>query len=55
MAARRPNYASDPEVEGVLSALAFNRGATGTATGLHAPAAYAAQMLAGALQATGSP
>ena len=31
-------YALDPEVEGTLSALAFNRGATGTATGLHAPA-----------------
>ncbi len=47
------NYATDPEVEGVLSALAFNRGATGQATGLHAPAAYAAQMFAASLRAVG--
>ncbi len=46
-------YATDPEVEGVLSALAFNRGETGTATGLHAPAAYAAQQFAAALRAIG--
>ncbi len=46
-------YATDPEVEGVLSALAFNRGASGTATGLHAPAAYAAQRFAAALRGIG--
>jgi len=47
------DYATDPEVEGVLSALAFNRGAIGGATGLHAPAAYAAQQFAAALHTAG--
>jgi D-alanyl-D-alanine carboxypeptidase/D-alanyl-D-alanine-endopeptidase (penicillin-binding protein 4) len=36
-----------------MSALAFNRGATGAAGGAHAPAAYAALQLRGALRAAG--
>jgi D-alanyl-D-alanine carboxypeptidase/D-alanyl-D-alanine-endopeptidase (penicillin-binding protein 4) len=44
-------YAQDPEVEGTLSGLAFNRGEVGHAHGAHAPAAYAAQQLQRALQA----
>lgn len=46
-------YAFDPELEGNLSALAFNRGATGARGGAHAPAAYAALQLRGALRADG--
>jgi D-alanyl-D-alanine carboxypeptidase/D-alanyl-D-alanine-endopeptidase (penicillin-binding protein 4) len=47
------NYAEDPFLEGTLSALAFNRGETGNETGPHAPAAYAARALWGALKADG--
>ncbi len=46
-------YAWDPFLEGTLSALAFNRGETGTETGAHAPAAYAARQLRAALRAAG--
>jgi serine-type D-Ala-D-Ala carboxypeptidase/endopeptidase (penicillin-binding protein 4) len=46
------NYAFDPFLEGVLSGLAFNRGAE-LGHGPHAPAAYAAQALWGALKADG--
>ena len=46
------NYAPDPFLEGTLSGLAFNRGATGSRTGAHAPAAYAARALWAALKAT---
>lgn len=46
-------YAFDPDLEGNLSALAFNRGETGSQRGLHAPAAYAALQLRGALRAVG--
>jgi D-alanyl-D-alanine carboxypeptidase/D-alanyl-D-alanine-endopeptidase (penicillin-binding protein 4) len=46
-------YALDPELEGNLSALEFNRGETGTQQGTHAPAAYAALQLRGALRADG--
>jgi D-alanyl-D-alanine carboxypeptidase/D-alanyl-D-alanine-endopeptidase (penicillin-binding protein 4) len=46
-------YALDPDLEGDLSALAFNRGATGSQGGAHAPAAYAALQLRGALRADG--
>jgi D-alanyl-D-alanine carboxypeptidase/D-alanyl-D-alanine-endopeptidase (penicillin-binding protein 4) len=46
-------YAWDPFLEGTLSALAFNRGETGTETGTHAPAAYAARALRAALRAEG--
>jgi D-alanyl-D-alanine carboxypeptidase/D-alanyl-D-alanine-endopeptidase (penicillin-binding protein 4) len=46
-------YAWDPYLEGSLSALAFNRGETGTETGPHAPAAYAARELRGALRQAG--
>ncbi len=46
-------YAQDPFLEGTLSALAFNRGATGHERGAHAPAAYAARKLWGALKADG--
>jgi D-alanyl-D-alanine carboxypeptidase/D-alanyl-D-alanine-endopeptidase (penicillin-binding protein 4) len=44
-------YAQDPEVEGTLSGLAFNRGEVGHQHGPHAPAAYAAQQLQSALHA----
>jgi serine-type D-Ala-D-Ala carboxypeptidase/endopeptidase (penicillin-binding protein 4) len=47
------DYAWDPFLEGTLSALAFNRGETGTETGPHAPAAFAARALWGALKADG--
>ncbi len=47
------NYAPDPELEGELSGLSFNRGATGPESGAHAPAAYAALQLRGALRAEG--
>jgi D-alanyl-D-alanine carboxypeptidase/D-alanyl-D-alanine-endopeptidase (penicillin-binding protein 4) len=46
-------YAWDPFLEGTLSALAFNRGETGSETGPHAPAAYAARRLRAALRAAG--
>ncbi|MFZ1925384.1 MAG: D-alanyl-D-alanine carboxypeptidase/D-alanyl-D-alanine-endopeptidase [Solirubrobacteraceae bacterium] len=46
-------YAPDPELEGELSGLSFNRGATGSESGAHAPAAYAALQLRGALRADG--
>jgi len=50
------NYAPDPFLEGTLSGLAFNRGATGRETNPptpHAPAAYAAHELLGALKSDG--
>jgi D-alanyl-D-alanine carboxypeptidase/D-alanyl-D-alanine-endopeptidase (penicillin-binding protein 4) len=47
------NYAPDPELEGELSGLSFNRGETGGESGTHAPAAYAALQLRGALRAQG--
>ncbi|HEY3758728.1 MAG TPA: D-alanyl-D-alanine carboxypeptidase/D-alanyl-D-alanine-endopeptidase [Solirubrobacteraceae bacterium] len=46
-------YAPDPYLEGTLSALAFNRGASGSYRGPHAPAAYAAHELLLALKAAG--
>jgi serine-type D-Ala-D-Ala carboxypeptidase/endopeptidase (penicillin-binding protein 4) len=46
-------YGLDPDLEGDLSGLAFDRGATGSQGGAHAPAAYAALQLRGALRATG--
>ncbi len=46
-------YAPDPYLEGTLSALAFNRGETGSYRGPHAPAAYAAHELALALKGAG--
>ena len=46
-------YALDSDLEGDLSALAFNRGLTGSQGGSHAPAAYAAFELRGALRAAG--
>ena len=47
------DYAWDPFLEGSLSALAFNRGETGSEGGSHAPAAYAARQLRAALRADG--
>ncbi len=44
-------YAQDPEVEGTLSGLSFNRGEAGSQRGPHAPAAYAALQLLHALRA----
>ncbi len=38
-------YAPDPFLEGSLSGLAFNRGASGSERGAHAPGAYAAREL----------
>ncbi|HEX3392203.1 MAG TPA: D-alanyl-D-alanine carboxypeptidase/D-alanyl-D-alanine-endopeptidase, partial [Solirubrobacteraceae bacterium] len=46
-------YQPDPELEGNLSALSFNRGETGNQGGAHAPAAYAAYELRGAMRAQG--
>jgi D-alanyl-D-alanine carboxypeptidase/D-alanyl-D-alanine-endopeptidase (penicillin-binding protein 4) len=46
-------YAPDPFLEGTLSGLAFNRGASGSERGPHAPAAYAARELWRALRADG--
>lgn len=46
-------FGIDPELEGSLSALAFDRGATGQFTGAHAQAEYAAYELRGALRAQG--
>jgi D-alanyl-D-alanine carboxypeptidase/D-alanyl-D-alanine-endopeptidase (penicillin-binding protein 4) len=45
-------FAPDPFLEGTLSGLAFNRGAVGLEHGPHAPAAYAAHQLWGALRAS---
>lgn len=47
------NYAFDPFLEGTLSALAFDRGSSGSERGSHAPAAYAARKLRQALTADG--
>jgi serine-type D-Ala-D-Ala carboxypeptidase/endopeptidase (penicillin-binding protein 4) len=46
-------YAWDPFLEGTLSALAFNRGETGSERSSHAPAAFAARALSRALKAAG--
>jgi D-alanyl-D-alanine carboxypeptidase/D-alanyl-D-alanine-endopeptidase (penicillin-binding protein 4) len=46
-------FAFDPELEGNLSALAFNRGEIGTQRGPHAPPAYAARELWAALRHAG--
>jgi D-alanyl-D-alanine carboxypeptidase/D-alanyl-D-alanine-endopeptidase (penicillin-binding protein 4) len=46
-------YAPDPELEGELSGLSFNRGQAGSQRGGHAQAAYAALELRGALRASG--
>ncbi len=47
-------YTPDPFLEGTLSGLAFNRGATGSDGGKpHSPAAYAARELWGALKSDG--
>jgi D-alanyl-D-alanine carboxypeptidase/D-alanyl-D-alanine-endopeptidase (penicillin-binding protein 4) len=46
-------YASDPFLEGTLSGLSFNRGASGHERGPHAPAAYAARKLWAALKSAG--
>ena len=46
-------YAWDPFLEGDLSAVAFNRGETGTEKSAHAPAAYAARQLRAALRHDG--
>jgi D-alanyl-D-alanine carboxypeptidase/D-alanyl-D-alanine-endopeptidase (penicillin-binding protein 4) len=47
------DYAPDPELEGELSGLSFNRGETGSEGGAHAPAAYAALEFRGALRGEG--
>ncbi len=46
-------YGIDPELEGQLSGLEFNRGETGSFHGPRAPAEYAAYELRGALRARG--
>ena len=46
-------YRLDPFLEGDLSAVAFNRGETGSERGSHAPAAFAARKLRAALRAAG--
>jgi D-alanyl-D-alanine carboxypeptidase/D-alanyl-D-alanine-endopeptidase (penicillin-binding protein 4) len=46
-------FGPDPFLEGTLSALAFNRGASGPERGAHAPAAYAARQLRSALKNDG--
>ncbi len=46
-------YHSDPFLEGTLSGLAFDRGAAGSESGPHAPAAFAAHELWGALKNDG--
>jgi D-alanyl-D-alanine carboxypeptidase/D-alanyl-D-alanine-endopeptidase (penicillin-binding protein 4) len=48
-------YARDPFLEGTLSGLSFDRGASGSLKGAHAPAAYAASRLRAALIAAGVP
>jgi D-alanyl-D-alanine carboxypeptidase/D-alanyl-D-alanine-endopeptidase (penicillin-binding protein 4) len=47
------DYQWDPFLEGTLSALAFNRGESGREPAPHAPAAFAARALWGALKADG--
>jgi serine-type D-Ala-D-Ala carboxypeptidase/endopeptidase (penicillin-binding protein 4) len=47
------DYGPDPFLEGTLSGLAFNRGASGSERGSHAPAAYAAHQLLSALKNDG--
>ena len=47
------DYAPDPFLEGTLSGLAFNRGTTGSESGPHAPAAYAAHELWATLRGDG--
>jgi serine-type D-Ala-D-Ala carboxypeptidase/endopeptidase (penicillin-binding protein 4) len=47
------DYGADPFLEGTLSALAFNRGTSGSERGTHAPAAYAAHELFSALKNDG--
>ncbi len=47
------DYRPDPFLEGTLSALAFNRGESGTERGPHAPAAFAARELRSALKNDG--
>ncbi len=47
------DYAPDPFLEGTLSGLEFNRGESGSERGPHAPAAYAARELRGALKGDG--
>jgi D-alanyl-D-alanine carboxypeptidase/D-alanyl-D-alanine-endopeptidase (penicillin-binding protein 4) len=47
------SYLPDPDLEGQLSALAFDRGRSGSEAGPHAPAAYAARQLRAALRAAG--
>jgi D-alanyl-D-alanine carboxypeptidase/D-alanyl-D-alanine-endopeptidase (penicillin-binding protein 4) len=49
----RTGFRFDPDLTGVLSALAFDRGQSGGQQGLHAPAAYAALQLAGTLRHLG--
>ena len=49
----RTRFHFDSDLAGVLSALAFDRGQVGTQRGLHAPAAYAAQMLVSTLHRLG--
>jgi serine-type D-Ala-D-Ala carboxypeptidase/endopeptidase (penicillin-binding protein 4) len=46
-------YRPDPFLEGTLSGLAFDRGATGSQTGPHAPAAFSARELWSALKNDG--
>lgn len=46
-------FAIDPELEGELSGLEFNRGETGSFHGAHAPSEYAAYELRGAMRAQG--
>jgi D-alanyl-D-alanine carboxypeptidase/D-alanyl-D-alanine-endopeptidase (penicillin-binding protein 4) len=46
-------FAADPFLEGSLSGLSFDRGASGSERGRHAPAAYAARRLWAALKADG--
>ncbi len=47
------SYEPDPFLEGTLSALAFNRGESGSYQGNHGPAAYAAHELRAALEGDG--
>ncbi|MCW3030139.1 MAG: D-alanyl-D-alaninecarboxypeptidase/D-alanyl-D-alanine-endopeptidase [Solirubrobacterales bacterium] len=47
------NYAFDPFLEGTLSALAFDRGSSGSERGPHAPAAFAAHKLWATLKNSG--
>jgi len=47
------DYGPDPFLEGTLSALAFNRGESGSERGAHAPAAFAARELRSALKNDG--